>query len=1182
MTQALPLRLSDPPRFDLAGPLPTGVTLLEASAGTGKTFTIAALTARYVAAGVPLEHLLVVTFTRMATGELRERVRDRLVSAAEVLDSVMRGNAPPSDDELLEVLANGADGEVQRRLDLLAKAVGEFDAATIDTTHGFCLQVLSGLGVAGDVEVGTPLVENVEDLLDEVVDDLYVRRFVGHTERRPFRRSEARRIAAHALANPGARVLPELSDDRTDAAMRRRLVKAVEEEIDARKRAAGILTYDDLLTRLRDTLAHPVRGKAACTRLRERYRVVLVDEFQDTDPVQWEILRRAFAEGGSTLVLIGDPKQAIYAFRGADVFAYLEAADSAGAESTLRVNWRSDQQLLDAFDTLFDGCQLGHEGIVHRTVEAAPQHRLPRLVGANHEAPLHFRVLDRTTIEQTSRGYASAPAARLAIAGDVACEIAALLAAGAETVRRDADGAERSRERLSPSDLAVLVRTNLQARTVRDALAVAGIPAVLGGGGSVFATPPAQDWLRLLEALERPTARDRAAAAALTTFLGWTAEEVAGAGDDAWEDFHWQLHRWATLLQRRGVAALYESVTAAQQVPGRVLARRGGERFLTDLRHVGQLLHGASTADGLGPASLLAWLRRRIAEADRDSDDVDRSLRLESDAEAVQVLTVHRSKGLEFPVVYCPFLWDTINFENALPVFHDAAHGHARTIDVAGEGAEFEHHKLLHRDEERGEDLRLFYVALTRARHQVVVWWAGGYASGASPLGRLLFARQPGGLIAPDSGRTPSDQAVVQRLAELVDRSGGTISVDVFRAGGRRTGAGPSGPADTGVEGVGRDQGGDQGASEAPEEPGRSGGGAGGEAGAGGGSGDEPVLEAGVFERVLDSTWRRSSFSSITARSHVPAVGSEPEETALSDEAPASMPAAAAGAGAGPGGEGGAGTTDRPLLLGEMPGGVRIGTLVHSLFEELDFAGAELPQALREGLAVGEARSGVLVGDLGTVADGLLAAIETPLGPVGGGVRLRDLARADRVDEMNFELPLVGGDRATTELSVRDIGDVLRAHLPDGDPVAPYADRLADPTLEVGLRGYLTGSLDLVMRLPGPRFVVADYKTNRLAGEDELLTAWHYRPAALEAEMMRSHYPLQAILYTVSLHRYLRWRLPGYDAATHLGGVLYLFLRGMSGPRASPATSPPGVWSWQPPPALVEALSDLFDRGAPA
>ena len=191
----------------------------------------------------------------------------------------------------------------------------------------------------------------------------------------------------------------------------------------------------------------------------------------------------------------------------------------------------------------------------------------------------------------------------------------------------------------------MLVRTNQQARTVRDALATAGIPAVLGGGGSVFATSPAQDWLRLLKALERPTARDRAAAAALTTFLGWTAEQVAGADDDAWEDFHWQLHRWATLLQRRGVAALFESVTAAAQVPGHVLAR-GGERFLTDLRHVGQLLHNQRRRRR-GSASLLAWLRRRVAEADQQ--DINRSLRLESDAEAVQVLTVHRSKGLNSP-----------------------------------------------------------------------------------------------------------------------------------------------------------------------------------------------------------------------------------------------------------------------------------------------------------------------------------------------------------------------------------------------------------------------------------------------------------------------------------------------------------------------------------------------------
>jgi exodeoxyribonuclease V beta subunit len=202
-------------------------------------------------------------------------------------------------------------------------------------------------------------------------------------------------------------------------------------------------------------------------------------------------------------------------------------------------------------------------------------------------------------------------------------------------------------------------------------------------------------------------------------------------------------------------------------------------------------------------------------------------------------------------------------------------------------------------------------------------------------------------------------------------------------------------------------------------------------------------------------------------------------------------------------------------------------------------------------------------------------------------VRLRNIVRSDRLDELTFEIPLVGGDSPMARLHVGALAGLLEEHLPADDPVARYAPHLRDPALGGALRGYLTGSLDLVFRLPGNRFVVADYKTNKLSPPGETLTSWHYRPDALQAEMVSAHYPLQALLYTVALHRYLRWRLRHYDPGSHLGGVLYLFVRGMSAATATETAtpgplSPPGVWSWRPPAALIEAVSDLFDRGLPA
>ncbi len=1108
--------------FDLSGPLPTGVTVLEASAGTGKTFTIAALAARYVADGLPIERLLIVTFTRMATSELRDRVRDRMVSAEQGLARALAGEPPEAGDAVAGLLATGPPDEVARRRDRLSRALSDFDAATIATTHGFCQHVLNGLGVAGDVERDARFVEDPRYLVDEVVADLYVRKFHAGGPP-PFTLAEARTIGESAVSNPDAFLAPDGAEPESPANLRWRLARRVRAEVDRRRRLAAVLTYDDLLTRLRDTLNHPARGDAACRRLRARYRVALVDEFQDTDPVQWEIMRRAFAEPGTgaTLVLIGDPKQAIYAFRGADVYAYLAAARMAGTQATLDVNWRSDQGLLDALDALFAGARLGHPGIVYRDVHAAAAARSPGLHGAPVDVPLRARVLHRDDdlVRLTPKGYLPVAGARSCIAGDLAADVARLLSSRATIA-----GAG-----VRPGDVAVLVHRNRDALAVRDALEAAGVPAVVNGAGSVFATDAAGQWLRLLEALERPTSASPARALALTPFLGWDAERVATAKDTEWEEVHARLHGWAAALRLRGVAALFETICRREGVPGRILTGAGGERQLTDLRHVAQLLHTVATAEQLGVTALAGWLHLRIDEAGEDDDSEDRSRRLESDAEAVQVLTVYRSKGLEFPVVYCPYLWDPgWIFEERPPEFHDPAAGDRRTIDVGGGTTRWKGSGRQHLVERRGEELRLLYVALTRARHQAVVWWAGSWDSRDSALCRLLFSRDADGNVAADGKAPPDDAQVVARLDELAASAPGRISVE---------------RVDGGAGAVWTKR------HAAPL-----------------------ALSAGRFDRSLDPQWRRTSYSGITSGAHDAWVASEAEEPPRADEVitgPLLAPASADGG------------DPVPALLSAMPAGADVGTFVHTVLEGADFAAPDLSTELAASFGRARARDAVDVGDPEVVVAGLRAALETPLGPLVGDLRLRDVHRADRVDELGFELPLAGGDVPAGAVAVEDIGRLLAAHLPAGDPFAAYPERLRDPALQTGLRGYLSGSLDLVLRTPDRRYVVADYKTNRLGAAGEALTAWQYRPAALLDAMYAAHYPLQAVLYTVALHRYLRWRVAGYDAGRDLAGVLYLFVRGMTGPQTPRVDGQPcGVFSWRPPAVLVEALSDLLDRGS--
>jgi len=1129
--------------FDVCGPLPSGVTVLEASAGTGKTYTIAALAARYVAEGIPLDQLLLVTFTRNATGELRGRVRERFVTAVEGLAAAISGVKPPPEDEVLGLLAEGQVEQLITRHRRLAAALTDFDAATIATTHGFCEHVLRGLGVAGDVEGDVTFVEDVSQLVEEVVDDFYVRKF-HRGDSPPLTRADALRIAKTAVANAVSPLEPTRAPEQSVPAMRRRLGQAVREEVELRKRRGGLLTYDDILIRLRDTLADPARGPAACRRLRSRYRVALVDEFQDTDPVQWEIMRRAFGEVGGTLVLIGDPKQAIYAFRGADVYAYLDAARLAVTKATLATNWRSDKDLIDAYDTMFSGTRLGHEGIPYRTVEATAAHHRPRLVEAPVSAALRLRVVrrDRNLVALTPQGFAQVEAVRNHVAADLSADLGRLLSSPARILTRRSDGSVVESRSVTPGHVAVLVQRNKHAALIRDALGAAGIPAVINGAGSVFATPTAREWLRLLEALERPTSPTRAASAALTAFLGWSAEELASADDTAMEKVHSRLHQWAGLLRRRGVASLLEAATRAEGLPGRVLGRADGERQLTDLRHTGQLLYAASTSSALGVTAITAWLRQRIAEAGSDTGNEERSRRLESDAEAVQVLTIHRSKGLEFPVVYYPFLWEPAWIDSKDdPVFHDPDAGDRRTIDIGGSGGpDYQRHRDQFEREQRGEELRLAYVALTRAQHQAVVWWAGSFASRDAALTRLLWSRDSDGNVAAHGSRTPDDDEMVNRFGEMASAVPGCISVEQSEG---RTGARWM-PA----------------------------------------SRPSADLAVGLFDRTLDARWRRTSYSAITSGVHEARVGSESEQPVVSDEEPAD-PSRAADVTESDDDSDEAGLRSVPLLLGAMPGGREVGTFVHSVLENTDFAADDLDARLADAVATQQERTRLDVGDPAVVAAGLRAAIETPLGPVLGDHCLRHFGVSDRVNEMAFELPIAGGDSPAGELTMAAVAALLRRHLPPGDPLGSYADTLADPALQSDLRGFLSGSLDLVLRVTDgdgtPRFAVIDHKTNWLGPPGEELTAWHYRPAALAEEMVGGHYPLQALLYTVALHRYLRWRLPGYEAGRHLVGVVYLFIRGMAGaetPRV--AGQPCGVFSWQPPGPLVEALSDLLDTGA--
>lgn len=1097
--------------FDILGELPSGTTVLEASAGTGKTWTVGALVARYVAEGrARLDEMLVVTFGRVASQELRERVRDQLVAVERALADPATARA---DEGLIGLLATVDDAEIAVRRRRLGDALATFDAATIATTHQFCQLVLRSLGVAGDTDAHATLVDNLDDLVVEVVDDLYLSRFGSLAEKPPIDRALALTLGRAAVEDPQARVTVTDPRPGSPAHIRLTFAEAVRAEVQHRKRHRGLLSYDDLLSRLADALEAP--DSAARERMRLRWSVVLVDEFQDTDPVQWDVLERAF-HGHADLVLIGDPKQAIYAFRGGDVVSYLHAAASAGTKRTLATNWRSDRALVEGLQAFTGGAELGDREIVVHPVEAA--HQESRLVGAPRPEPLRLRVAAR---EQFGKdGTASVPIGRLRehIADDLAGEVAALLASDATHDGRP----------VQAGDVAVLMFSLKHAPLVRSALARRGIASVVTSGGSVFLTGAAEQWLTLLEALEQPHRVGRIRAAALTCFVGESAAGLDEDGDRRTDEVAEQLRDWLDLLRNRGIAAVHEAAVSAG-LGERVLGQEDGERLLTDLNHLAQVMHEVTHRERLGLPALLEWFRAERRAAGRSGE---RTRRLDSDAAAVQLVTIHGSKGLQYPVVMLPYAFNTwLPDSSEVVLFHDEQG--QRSIDVSAPRVGDPHLDAA-LAEDAGEELRLTYVALTRAQSQVVAWFGPSRDAANSGLARLLVGRRPWLSQVPARVSIPDDAD----LAEIFEQwqAAGAWHVEASR------------PAVV--------------TAPVPDE-------------------EPPALAVRRFTRGVDTAWQRTSYSGLI-RADEPAAGvtSEPEVEGTVDEPEIDDEVTTAAAGVTS--EPGPGSAGLASPMAELPSGAALGSLVHGVLEHVDPLADDLPAELRT--RVGEQLHWwpvqVAANEL---AEALLPMNHTSLGPLADGLRLVDFGLADRLRELDFEIPLSGGEHTHgDDVRVRDLATVLRAHLLDGDPMRAYAERLESPALgDQPLRGYLSGSIDVVLRVPdgdGHRYVVVDYKTNRLGEPDRPLTASDYSPELVGAAMLHSHYPLQALLYSVVVHRYLRWRQPGYDPERHLGGILYLYVRGMCGPGTPEVDGVPcGVFSWRPPTALILELSRLLD-----
>ncbi len=1160
-----------------------GTRLIEASAGTGKTWTISVLYLRLLLERkLSPRQIVVTTFTDAAAQELRERIRERILWAERIADARSEPSAAPGpDDAWLRARwkdAAGAADPARADLHRLRLALAELDLAPIGTLHGLCRRILGDF----PFECGAPfeLGELVDAgrLRDELLDDLWRRlvqspaelseedlaawrrgrNLLGHyldkamapgvsvadvpdadlaalmtadhaqlvrawLDAAQFTRSSsalrsrlleladvlesghveddvAAKLAdglAKVLSDPlekhlkpdtlargdlaaildlagsAARLLPSFSTAPFQRALGRYQAD-LRERAERRLAASGQITFDELIGRVHAALQ--AGDDVLASRLFEAWPVALVDEFQDTDAQQYGILDRIYREPAGRprgrLVMIGDPKQAIYRFRGGDIDAYLAARESADDVMTLDTNFRSSRAFVAALNEFH--AQAGgvlstdpRHGIRYEPVHAGGRDDEPYAIGGfpcEKALQIHFWSGDDVPESQGERKAAALDAC--------ANQIVDLLSTGHTLGARV----------LEPGDIAVLLPGHGDIAELRARLQAREVPCVSSSRDDVFASGWARELQVVLHAALHPR-DDGVVRAALATQLGgltWDELRALAAQPDAWQREVAWFRELDALWRARGVLAVVRAVI--ERASPRLFARADRERALTDLRHLGELLQARS--DRLpGRDLLLAWLTdHREGRGDGGEAAEEMQLRIESDAARVTLMTLHASKGLEFNLVLLPLMWANAGRSGEIPVLHDHASGR-RVIGFGDEA------RRRHAQEGQDERFRLLYVALTRARHACHV-----YALSPS---RARDGRSRG----PDTdpNRAPLD-AMVERLL----RDGVPVMPHVSWS------AGPwSWPRRRWIP-----------ASVPPEAP------------------------RHVRDEPADARFEyRYSFSALSQGARMDAL----EERAATDEVALVATEAA------PQVEPTAEAEHAPLAWLAPIAGPEFGNAVHAMFERrrigqpMTMQHALIRRALRdERVRLRERNMEDLVPHL---AARIQSTLDTPLLPgrdprlTLGGVP----AHAQRA-EMEFDFLL--GDVSLREL--RRVCDFV--------PGASTQE----------LRGLMNGKIDLVFEHAG-RFHVLDYKTNRL-GDGKRLSA--YAPERLEAVMTDSHYRFQALLYTIAVDRYLRQRVPGYRRSEHLGEAIYLFVRATG---IAPDVAPhAGLWVHRFDEGLLDAVDRVF------
>ena len=1142
---------------DLALTMPlTGLQLIEASAGTGKTFTLGGLYLRLV---VERRHavseILAVTFTDAATQELKSRLRARLAACAALLDAgtPLADHAADSAEtrqakRLLDAaLASETRTALTRRLRLAAL---DIDHAPISTIHGFCRRALAEFGLLAGRALQGELVANDRDLIDVAAADYWRRAATAPDPadflalQAAFKQPETFAKTLAALVPGARRLLPAADAGGRAIALLHDAVAQVRTRVAEAKRAAARHSHDDTIRELREALAGD-GGAALAARLHARHPVALIDEFQDTDAQQFAIfdaiygcphptvrsangpsLSRFAGEGQASrsatnssmrgdLILIGDPKQAIYGFRGGDVHTYLRASKRIADKQTLARNFRSSPAYLRALNALYADAgerAFAQPGIDYQPLLPGDKAADDDLVVENAPAtPLTFWRDEGDTLQRGSKERAAPQ-----LAAACASAIFDLLAPDRARLREKPGASHRP---LMPSDIAVLVADRHEVSAMQDALAARGIASASVTRRSVFAGEEARELHGLLDALaDFDEARLRGALA--TRLFGATTADFAryAAEPSRWSARLDAFAEWRRVWSVRGVAAMLALVF--EKHAAALLRAPQGERRMTNWLQLAELAQVAAS-DCVGLRGLVDWLASRIAHADHDNED--EQLRLESDAGRVKIYTFHKSKGLQFPVVFLPFAGLSRGAGNRYPreYRYRADDGSAATWIAFDKAANETPEAIAARQaaarEDLAERLRVLYVALTRACCAAFV--ATDPVGSGEPAALLHLLGLDEVKTAQKSGDDDDtvSMPLAQRLAAL--RAAGKGVIDIAPL-----------PAEAATRRA---------------------------------STDDAAAQVGArtMARAVRDDWRIVSYSQLAS-------GARDDVRADRDDEAAPIATVVADAAAA-----------APALRG-----ARFGTAFHELIEVADFAAwrdwrgrgappgqdALIERIVRRHALAAEANA--VLADLVARTlnaplpiNGDIARSATPNVPLsrlretakgeGSGARLVDLAPTSYRAEMPFHFSLGQVDTARWLALLQEHGYVRERRRFD----------LAR------IEGLMTGVLDLVVRHAG-RWWVIDYKTNFLgapapgAPDD----ANPYAPPALAAAVRAGEYDLQYLIYLTALHRWLKSRDPNYDYARDIGGALYLFVRGLD------ARGIAGVHVDTPAAALIEALDALL------